>query len=304
MSRLLITGACGFTGIHLQKFLRDNFSGEIIPVDLILPESKGGIQIDLLNRSEVFSLLKNTRPDLIIHLAGISRSENYEDIYKSNVFTTINLLDSVVQNELPGTRILLISSSAVYGNSLTVKVAEPAPLNPVNHYGNSKLLVEKIAQQYIARDKLKIVLVRPFNLFGPGQCETFIVPAFLTQLIRIKNGLQDPVISVGDLSGKRDFVYINDAIRAYWQVLTNGEIGEIYNVGSGHAISIQTVLETLLRFTGIDCEIRTDSRRVQRYQIQHIFADTSKIKSLGWQSTTTFEDAINNIINESVRAHH
>jgi len=304
MNRILVTGASGFTGVHLQKFLQENFSGEIIPADLIMPEGLNGVKIDLLDKSQVLSLIENIKPELIIHLAGIARSENFEDIYKSNLFTTINILDSIVQSNLSDTRILLISSSAVYGNAVNANVAETALLNPVNHYGNSKLLVEKIAQQYIFKHKLKIILVRPFNLFGPGQGEAFIIPAFLTQLIRIKNGLQIPVICVGDLSGKRDFIYIDEAIRAYWLILTRGEVGEVYNVGSGYAISIQSVLETLLNLTGISCEIQTDNRRIQYHQIQHIFADTAKINSLGWQNTTSFKEAINNIINEYIQAHH
>jgi nucleoside-diphosphate-sugar epimerase len=299
MNRLLVTGASGFTGKHLHKFLSTKYSGDIITTDIVIPEGSPGMQIDLLNKPQVFSFIKNIRPNSIIHLAGIARSRNFEDIYTSNVFTTVNLLDSVVENKLSDTRILLISSSAVYGNSSVVKVNETTPPNPVNHYGNSKLLMEKIAQQYIYKYDLKIIIVRPFNLFGPGQDEAYIIPAFLNQLIRIKNGRQNPVIKVGDLTGKRDFIYIEDAIRAYWQTLTGGKIGEVYNVGSGYAISIQKVLDTMFKIIGISCKIQTDDQRIQPFQIRHIVADTIKINSLGWQNTTPFEEALRNIISKN-----
>lgn len=302
MKKLLITGANGFTGLHLHKFLKGNFDGEIISLDISIPENTNGIRIDLLEKSRVSAIMKEIKPDYVVHLAGIAKSYYYEDIYKSNVFTTINLLDSLLQNDLTSTRILLVSSSAVYGNSIATCVDEATPLNPVNHYGNSKLLVERIAQQYLHNCNFQIVLVRPFNLFGPGQGEDYIISTFLSQLMQIKKGQMNPVIMVGDLSGKRDFVFIEDAIRAYWLVLTRGVAGEIYNVGSGNAISIQTVLEKLIKMTGVECKVQVDAQRVQRFQIQNIFANNAKLTTLGWQNDTKFEVGLRYTVDEYLQA--
>jgi GDP-4-dehydro-6-deoxy-D-mannose reductase len=302
MIKILITGANGFTGQHLQKFLRGVFHGEIIALDLNMPKNTTGIRADLLSRSQLFAIMKKVRPDYVIHLAGIAKSDNYEDIYKSNAFTTINLLEALLQNDLNNTRVLLISSSAVYGNSIASWVDETTPLNPVNHYGNSKLLVEKIAGQYLHKFNLKIVTVRPFNLFGPGQGEDYIIATFLAQLIRIKKGQKPPVINVGDLSGNRDFIFIDDAVRAYWTVLTQGQVGEVYNIGSGKAISIKEVLEKLMKLTGVECRIQVDDRRIQRFQIQSMHSNNAKITALGWRNETSFEAGLQMTVNEYLQA--
>lgn len=143
---------------------------------------------------------------------------------------------------------------------------------------------------------LSISIVRPFNLIGQGQSPEFVIPSFIMQLLEIKYRSGNPVIKTGDLSGKRDFIDVEEAIPAYWKVLTRSGRYGVYNIGSGKAISVQDVLEKLIKMIGVKVAHEVEPQRVQKYQIKELVSDNRRINSLGWFSQKPLENSLQEMI--------
>jgi GDP-4-dehydro-6-deoxy-D-mannose reductase len=302
MQKILITGSGGFTASHLIPFLKQINNLELVGID----QRPGGLipehELDLLDANAIDQFIKGIKPDKVIHLAAITKSDNFQDFYKINVFATINMLQSIINNGLMNTRILIISSSAVYGNSPAKLLSEDHNLRPINFYGNSKVAMEQAALQYYRNFGLKLNIVRPFNIIGSGQPLYFVVPAFAHQLNTIKYKHAEPVIKVGNISPSRDFIDIHDVIRAYWLILNNECAGEIFNIGSSKAVKIETMLLKLIDLLGIKVEIQQDEKRLRKHEIPEQIADISKIKKLGWEPIITFEETLTAMLRDMQQA--
>jgi GDP-4-dehydro-6-deoxy-D-mannose reductase len=117
--------------------------------------------------------------------------------------------------------------------------------------------------QYFLSHGVHVIRVRPSNHIGPRQEARYVAPAFARQIARIEAGLQPPVIQVGNLSAQRDFTDVRDIVRAYWLVLEQGEPGEVYNVGTGRALSVQAILDGLLALTPAQIRVEVDPARLR-----------------------------------------
>ena len=296
MGKIIITGINGFTGNHLVRYLKNQKNLEIVGIDQHVDAEINGYQIDLRHSNQLAQIFGAEKPDYLVHLAGINKAETFSDFYEGNVFTTINILESIVEADIPATRILLISTSAVYGRAKHKLVDEKSILHPVNFYGNSKLSMENAARQYIENFNLKINIVRPFNLIGPGQSTEFALPSFIMQLLEIKYQKRRAVIKTGDLSGKRDFIDVQDAISGYWKILTQTGSGEIFNIGSGRSVSIQDVLNKIIEIVGVNVEQEVDEKRIQKNQILELVSNNRKLESLGWQQKKSLDITLKEMI--------
>lgn len=296
MKKIIITGINGFTGRHLVTYLKKLDDIEIVGIDQHFDAGINGYKIDLRNTLKLTQIFSDEKPDFIIHLAGINKAERFTDFYEGNVFTTINILESVIEADSRETGILLISSSAVYGRVPAKLVAEDSATQPVNFYGNSKMAMEYAARQYIENSGLRVNIVRPFNLIGPGQSTEFVLPSFIMQLLEIKTRRRKPVIKTGDLSGRRDFVDVRDAVSGYWKILQSGDHGSVYNLGSGAAVSIQDVLNRIISMIGIKVSHETDVDRIQKHQILEIASSNQKIATLGWKPERSLDDSLQEMI--------
>ena len=199
MKKILVTGSTGFTGRHLIRYLKQIQNLEVVGLDIRSDTETRFCKVDLLDPDNTRSVLEIERPDYLIHLSGLNKSENAEDFYKLNVFSTINVLDGIVGNNLLNSKLLFISTSAVYGRISDRVVSESSQTNPVNFYGSSKLSMETVINQYTTNFNLSTYIVRPFNLVGPGQNIEFVIPSFINQLLKIKHGLSEPVLHTGNL---------------------------------------------------------------------------------------------------------
>lgn len=296
MKKILITGSTGFTARYLIPFLQQFPEIELIGLDVKSSGLVREYEVDLLKADHINLFLAEEKPDVVIHLAAVTKCDDYKLYYEANVFAVINLLESVVRNKLLDTRLLLISSSAVYGKSPQRLLSENSALYPVNFYGNSKLAMEQVALQYFRNYNLPLNIVRPFNIVGAGQPSYFVVPAFAEQLLQIKYQKREPIISVGNLSPYRDFIDIHDVVHAYWLILNSEMRGEIFNVGSSVPIQIEAMLFKLIELLNIEVSVRFDESRHRPIDIPEQIADISKIKSLGWQPTVSFEDSLKNML--------
>lgn len=292
---MLITGAAGFTGGHLIKYLSDINFDDLTCVDLITSQTNSDfiyMNIDLMKQNQVFKMIKSVAPDLIIHLAGINKSDNYKQFYDLNVFMVANLLEALVSSNLIKTKMLFISSSAVYGRTNQIEVNEQSETKPVSFYGNSKLSMEYLALQYHYNYNLDIKIVRPFNLIGTEQELSFVIPQFIHQALKIKHKQSPPLLNTGNLESSRDFINVSDAVRGYWEILTNGKPGEIYNLAGNKSIKIAAILDLILELTGIKEQVKVISKKPNPQDIPNLIGNTRKLNKLKWKSKVSIEDSL------------
>lgn len=276
--RCLITGIGGFTGGHLARFLREQAGVTVFGVDSPArpqPCVADFLCRDLRDQSAIRSFVLRVRPEAIFHLAGKTRSNSLEELLAANVETTRVLLELAAEI---GCRILVPGSAAEYGFPRSLPLRETHPLEPVTPYGISKARQTALALDY-ARKGVAAFLPRPFNLVGPGQPPTFICAELARRVVTLTDG-QELVVPNPDT--QRDFVDVRDVARGYWEVLTRGRPGELYNLCTGIGHSLEEVARLLLTADGRSASVRraepTDAREAGT-----IVGSCEKIHTeLGW----------------------
>jgi len=276
--RHLVTGANGFCGRHLMEILRDRWGGDVLGV--ARSEAPGiGAAADLCDAGAVRRILEKWRPERIYHLAG-SCAEDWQTAFSSNVETTRVLLEAARALSLP-CRILLVGSAAEYGQGPPISLTEETPRNPVSIYGLTKSLQTELMGFFHRRFGLHVVMARSFNLSGEG-CPPTLFPGHVAREIsKVKAGAQSKV-RVRDLSAKRDFMPVADALRAYIRILENGEAGEVYHVASGVPVRMSDFLIELLKPHGLgpgDVEIQPTPPG-SKPDVPCVFANIGKLSAL------------------------
>jgi GDP-4-dehydro-6-deoxy-D-mannose reductase len=271
----LITGINGFVGPYLREELES--SGILVYGLDITGDGKKIFQCDITDSDSVQSVISRIRPDLVFHLAGFSSVaksfENPELCFRINVDGTKNLLDAIIMARI-NPRILIISSSEVYGRPEYNPIDENHPLKPVSPYGESRQNQEILCMDYIKRHDLKIIISRSFNHTGPNQSETFVIPSFRKQILEAKDGDE---ILVGNLDIIRDFSDVRDVVKAYRALLESGEIGEVYNIGSGHAYHLGKVLKKMILESGKKLSVKIDPKRYRKADIEEMVCNPKKL---------------------------
>ncbi len=298
--RVLITGAEGFVGSHLIKLLLKRGHEVIAGVHKSTSKVDGveNLACDILDRGRLNVVLRNVKPAGVIHLAALSKVkvawEEPAETVLVNTVGSINLVRAAAE-ALPGVKVLTIGSSEEYG--LAAKQGEPlteeAACLPQNPYSSSKLAMGQIVLQLARRDGLNIIHVRPFNHFGPGQQEGYVISDFASQLARIEKGLIEPVIKVGDLSARRDFTAVSDVVRAYTMLLEGDLLSGVYNICSGIPRQIKVILDFMVSRTKVPVEVEVDAERFRPSDVPVFIGSSEKIQKLtGWLPELDFEEAI------------
>lgn len=308
--RVLITGAGGFAGTHLAKYITENNSniqiaGTVFKADTVNnPYITESYPADLREYNRVLEVLKAVQPDHIYHLAAqafIPRSfEAPWETLETNIRAELNILQGCIELNIQP-RILIISSAEIYGAVTPdeLPLTETSPLRPANPYSVSKVTQDMLGYQYHLSYNLPIMRARPFNHFGPGQSERFVASAFSSQIARIEAGLQEPVLHVGNLSAKRDFTDVRDIVRAYQLILEKGESGAVYNIASGKSYSIQYLLDTLLTHTQATIDVQVDPERLRPVDVPEVRGDCSRLhQATGWQPEIPFEQTLQDVLDE------
>ncbi|MEA2056179.1 MAG: GDP-mannose 4,6-dehydratase [Patescibacteria group bacterium] len=303
---ILITGGTGFAGSHLVKYLFDqgqtnvhvtsygsntDFVNQILDPDNIH-------QIDLTNSEDTDALIEQVRPDQIYHLAalsGVGSSFNQvKKVIESNFEIELSLF-SAVKEHTPQAKILAIGSALEY-RPTDKPLSEKDELGPVNPYGVSKVLQDSLAFNYFVQHHLQIVRVRPFNHIGERQALGFVVPDFAMQIAKIEQG-QQKFIEVGNLDTTRDFTDVKDMVAAYALLMKKGEVGEVYNIGSGQGITIQQILDKLVDLAQKEIEVKTSTEKHRPSDIRYLVCDNRKIKQLGWKPQHSVNQTLERILN-------
>lgn len=287
--RVLITGVAGFIGSHLAARLRaDGF--EVLGSYLRdAPEIEGVelVDLDIVDAEAVAKVVRETDPAAIVHLAGLSHvGRSWAD---PAAYFQVNVLGAEHVLAAAGDRRVIVASSAeIYGD--VEETAQPIPETrmpaPSSPYALSKAALERVALPRGA------VVVRSFNTIGPGQAPEFALPTFARQLADIRGGRQEPVLKVGNLAARRDFVAVGDTVAAYRLLLDGGERGAIYNIGRGEALSIEEVLHRLIVVSGVKARIEVDPERFRPIDIPQLAADASRLRALGWAPRESVDDAL------------
>lgn len=303
----LVTGAEGFIGSHMLKFLQSKgwyVVGSHRPDGPIAPQKLPNVtlvQCDLRNRQEVSDVLSECQPTHIFHLGAQSLpTVSWADpvgTFESNVMGSLYLFEAV--RRLKRTPVVVSAcSSAEYGTvpASAIPVTEKQPLQPLHPYGISKVCLDLLAREYFLDYRIPAVNVRLFNTTGPGK--TNDAPSdFVRQLVAIKKGQQKPVIEVGNLKPYRAFLDVSDTIRGFYLAAAKGKRGESYNLCAARTHRMSEVLDKAVRLSGVDAEIRPAARLMRPSDERIIFGSTQKIrKHTGWKPLMTLEQTLQSML--------
>lgn len=228
--RVLVTGSSGFVGTRLCTYLASR-GDEVLGCDQVASEQDPGRRVcDITSASDVADTLRWASPvECIIHLAAITfvpeAAKNPALVHEVNLNGTIYLIDAM-REHAPDARLLFVSTSEIYGPPQNLPIDESHPIAPQNAYAKSKAEADQYCRASFVSEGLDIVRMRPFNHSGPGQSDAFVLSSFARQVARIKSGAQEPVIHVGNIESARDFMHVDDVLRAYELALVKGEAGE------------------------------------------------------------------------------
>jgi len=286
---ILITGVGGFVGSRLARYLLgrgDRVSGTYLDVH---PEIPGAdlYEADLLSLDSLTRAVRAAAPDALVNLAGLSHvGESWKrmaDYFWVNVVGTENVVAAA-----EGRPVVIASSAEIYGPVPEAEqpIREDRRVAPETPYALTKAAAERIA---LGRGA---IIARSFNLVGPGQAPNFALPTFASQLAAISRGELPPVLKVGNLSARRDFVHVDDGAAAYRLLAEKGSPGGIYNVASGRACSIGEALERLMEISGVRVPVEEDGARFRPADIPLLQGDASRLRALGWEPKKTLDDAL------------
>ena len=294
--RVLLTGTAGFAGSFLAEHLLQQTGVELHGIvhrnDRRIHHLLNRLTLhrgDLRNALWVNDVVEDVQPDITLHLAAWSDVggswEQPWTTYELNIQCQLNLLEALARRR-PLCRTLIISSNEVYGlvRPENLPIDEQTPLRPNNPYGVSKVTQDMMGLQYWNSHHLPVIRARSFNHLGPGQADDFAASAFARQIAEIEAGQREPVVRVGNLSAQRDFSDVRDIVAAYWLLVTRGEAGECYNVGSGRPNSIQWLLNTLLELSPAPVRVAVDPQRLRPSDVPCSYCDNRKlVAATGWQ---------------------
>ena len=277
MRTFLVTGSKGFVGKYLVKELeKDRCS--IIKFD----KASGK---DITKWKDLQSVPK---ADVVFHLAARTYVpwciENPRETYEINTFGTLNILEYCRKCNAK----LVYTSSYVYGIPEYLPIDENHPLKPNNTYSKSKLMAEQLCINYHTDYNLKCTILRPFNIYGPGQSNDFLMPTIVRQI------KENNKIKLKDSSPKRDFIYVADMVNALTKAADYNKFG-IFNIGYGKSYSVEQVVKRLVNIHGKKVRVTYTNER-RKNEVADCYADISKAKKeLNWKPRVSIDDGLKNV---------
>ncbi len=262
---------------------------------------QGEIVCDITQQEHLEHLMKQIKSvSHVFHLAAItsvpqSIAEPVATM-KVNVEGTIRLFETLTKHS-PNARFLYIGSAEAYGPSQFLPITEEHPFHPSNPYAISKATADLYFEFAFRNRDLDIVRARPFNHSGPGQSDAFALSSFARQIAQIEAGRVSPVIHVGNLEARRDFLHVRDVVRAYERLAISGERGEAYNVCSGRSYSMREALDKLVALAKVPVTIKVEQQRLRPVDIPEMVGAHDKLtKDTGWTPEIPFEKMLVEIL--------
>jgi nucleoside-diphosphate-sugar epimerase len=276
--RVLVTGADGFIGSALVREL-ERRGEEVLRYSLADGDISQGLP--------AFEGVRH-----VFHLAARTYvPESWQDPF---AFYRVNVLGAAAALELcrrQGASITLMSTY-VYGKPRYLPVDEDHPLDPHSPYNHSKILAEELGQFYAAKFGLHVSVLRPFNIYGPGQRPEFLIPTLLQQALA-PDAAQ---IEVADLEPRRDYLYLSDLVEAILASVRSPHPFAVYNIGSGRSLSAGEVARAILAALGVDKPLRSRGERRPGEVLETVADITRARRELGWEPRVSFESGILKLI--------
>lgn len=308
--RILVTGAGGFVGPHLLAELI-NAGHEPVALDRNAGGSEAPchfVAADLGDSPQVEKVLRDVRPDAIIHLAAWSHVGHSwkapAEVYRANTVNTISLYDCASRLLGPDARFLHVSSADVYAPAgpEELPLTEKSPARATSPYSASKLAAEEALRLLRVNGGARLAVVRAFNHIGPGQAPTFVCPVFARQVAEIEAGVRKKMTH-GNLGARRDFTDVRDMVRAYRHVIEASSPAPLYVASSGRAVAIGQIAETLFRLAGIEPRMEKDPALFRPVDTMELRGDSSLLhRDFGWQAEISLETTLADILEEARRS--
>ena len=272
--RVLITGFKGFTGQYMSTVLT-SAGYEVFGLGNSGSTQGNYFVANLLDQSELNSVIKHIKPDYVVHLAAIAfvGHGTPNDFYNVNLIGTRNLLETLAFSGAPIKKILVASSANVYGNQASGLLDESTPFSPANDYAISKIAMEYVCNLW--SKKLPIVIARPFNYTGVGQQDNFLIPKIVKHFRE-----RAEVIELGNINVERDFNDVRSVVGAYLGLLEDGEVGKVYNVACGRPLSLMSIIESCQEITGHRVEVTVNPAFVRANEVKVLAGENKKLRSL------------------------
>jgi len=303
--RALVTGCNGFVGHALvERLVAGGF--EVHGTDRVAgDEAFHGESVavgDLTSAEFVSHAIEATTPDCIVHLAAQSSvRRSFDEPVSTLSDGTLPALH--VLNHLRVTnskaRVLLIGSADEYGTVAAgnLPLAESAPVNPESPYALAKAIQNQFGRMFASLYGVDAVMTRSFNHTGPGQRDAFVLSNFARQVAEIRRGRREPVIDVGNLEVRRDFLDVRDVCDAYVVLLKKGRSGESYNVCSGNSYRIRDLLDQLCALAGVQVKVHVDHARLRPVDMPELRGDPSKMREhTGWKAKIPIQETLKSLL--------
>lgn len=309
MTKILITGAEGFIGSHLTEaliragydvraFILYNSFNSWGWIDQGSPEIRKQLEVftgDIRDSNGVREAMKGC--EMVLHLAAliaIPYSYHSPDTYiDTNVKGTLNILQAARDNKVK--RVLVTSTSEVYGTAQFVPITELHPRQPQSPYSASKIGADAIADSFYRSFNLPVTIVRPFNTYGPRQSARAVIPTIITQLL---NGVKE--IQLGDVTPTRDLLYVEDTVNGFLEIAKCDQlIGHEVNIATQSEISIADLAQKIISQINPEAKIITSKNRIrpEQSEVFRLFGSNEKLKTFtGWEQKYSFDDGLKETI--------
>lgn len=316
---ILITGITGFVGSHMTDFLlqqkQQKQQNEATIFGFKRPNSSLRnihhlqqkitlITGDLLDQNSLIKAIKKAQPDRIYHfgaLSWVTPSWDMPAVYmQTNAVGTINLLEAMRLTDCQA-RVLVSCTPEEYGDvpKELLPITEETRVAPINPYAASKLAQDAICQSYIASYGMPIIRTRAFNHEGPRRDILGANASFAYQIARIEQGLQEPVIKVGNLEATRNFTDVRDVVRAYHLAMEQGIPGELYLIGSQQIYTMEECLKMLISLSPLREKItyQQETDRVRPTELRTFIGRFDKFHDLtGWKTEILIKETMQSIL--------
>lgn len=291
MARVLVTGGTGFLGSHMARYLAAQ-GQEVTATFLDSPDGTvrarlgkvPTVRLDVRDLDAVRRVLHETRPDIVYHFAGqayvVESTKDPVGTFQVNVLGTLHLLETLARTR-SGASFAFAGTGTEYGAPDHVPTPETAELRPTSPYASSKAAADLLCYQYAVSDRLRVFRYRIFGTTGVGKTGD-VCNDFASQIARLERAQSAGPMKVGTLEVRRDISDVRDAIRGMVRVVERGTPGEAYNIGSGEAPSVRSILDTLRSMARRTIDVEVDPTRLRAVDEPAHLGDISRLRALGW----------------------